>query len=313
MKWRIVSIRALLQLGLLIPTVSRAQVDSLIDSFPLSVGNEWMYAFNHERVEDIGAGFLRTTDTGRVSYRVLSKADFADSIVWAFRESRSLRHRVQVGPRTIVDSLVADSTVFDFVELITGSHQLHRRITDQGVLWTTVIPFMRDMMDTTRMYRYWRVDTSLTHVFVIRYPSPYPLVSYRFTVTRDSGMVSVAVFNAITMMGYEHSNHHLVARTLTGVSSDPAPDLPRTVVLKQNYPNPFNPNTIVQYELPMATDVRLDVVNILGEIVMRLVDQHMPPGQHQVAFNGHMLSSGTYFLVLKTKEAREVRKTLLLR
>ena len=313
MNWRFVSVGTLLLLDLFLPAGGQSQTDSLVDCFPLSVGNQWVYAFNHGKVLDSGALRTTTTDSGTVSYRVLSRADFGDSILWAFRESRSLRHRVQANGVTTIDSLIADSTAFDMVELTTGRHQLYRRITDNGVLWTTVLPFMHDMTDTTQMYRYWRVDSSLTHVFVIRYPSPYPIVVYRFTVTRDSGMVSLAAFNAITFEGVELSDHHLAARTLTDVPYNPVSVLPGAVVLSQNFPNPFNPNTIIQYELPIATHVQLIVVNILGESVAYLVDQNMPEGKHQIAFDGHTLSSGPYFLILKTKESREVRKILLLR
>jgi len=313
MKSRLVSIVALLQVCLIAPTTGLSQVDTLVDCFPLSVGNQWTYAFDHEKVLDTGGGFEVTTDTGRVQYTVLGKTDFPDSVVWEFRESRNLRHRVTLVGVTISDSLIADSTVFDLVELNTGRHQLFRQITDQGLLWSTVFPFMRDMSDTTQVYRYWNVDSSFKHMFLIRYPSPSPFVSYTFTVARDSGLVSLAALNAITFPGYERANHHLVAWTLTGIGNKPESVLPRMAVLKQNFPNPFNPKTIIQYELPIGTDVQVDVVNILGELVVRLVDQNMLPGHHQVQFDGHTLSSGTYLLVLKTRGRWAVRKMLLIR
>ena len=126
-------------------------------------------------------------------------------------------------------------------------------------------------------------------------------------------MVSLDAFNAVTFPGYERSHHHLVAQTLTGVHNNSEAVFPETVVLKQNYPNPFNPNTMIQYHLPVATYVQLDVVNILGESVVRLLDGYMPAGPHQVEFNGSALSSGAYLLVLKTRHAIEARKMLVIR
>ena len=313
MKQRCVSIGAVLQLGLFLPAMGLSQADSLVDCFPLSVGNQWTYAFSHLLVVDIGAGFEVTTDTGRAVYSVIGRTVTPDSITWLFRESRTLHHHVQIAINPPTDSLIVDSTLFEIIELTTGRHQLHRRITDQSVLWTTVLPFMRDMSDTTRMYRYWRVDSTLAHVFIIQYPSPYPLVSYSFTVTQDSGMVSLGALNAITFPGYERADHHLVAQMLTEVGNEPRSVLPRRVSLQQNYPNPFNPSTTVLYELPAATHVQLHVFNMLGELVLRLVDRDMPAGRHQVDVRGGDLSSGTYLLVLGTTEGREIRKMLLIR
>ena len=58
------------------------------------------------------------------------------------------------------------------------------------------------------------------------------------------------------------------------------PALPQGFALGQNYPNPFNPSTIIPYQLPDATHVRLEVFNLLGQRLATLVDGERPAGAH---------------------------------
>ena len=56
------------------------------------------------------------------------------------------------------------------------------------------------------------------------------------------------------------------------------PALPERFELGHNYPNPFNPSTIIPYQLPASTRVRLEVFNILGQRVATLVDGERAAG-----------------------------------
>ena len=56
--------------------------------------------------------------------------------------------------------------------------------------------------------------------------------------------------------------------------------LPQDFALGQNYPNPFNPSTIIPYQIPTATHVRLEVFNLLGQRLATLVDGERPAGAH---------------------------------
>jgi hypothetical protein len=53
-----------------------------------------------------------------------------------------------------------------------------------------------------------------------------------------------------------------------------------------NYPNPANPTTIIQYELPEVTDVRLTIYNILGQEVRVLFDGANQKGTHRSLWDG---------------------------
>ena len=70
--------------------------------------------------------------------------------------------------------------------------------------------------------------------------------------------------------------------------------IPKEYGLLQNYPNPFNPTTTIKYQLPTDSRVKLDVYNILGQLVARLVDETQSAGFRQVGWNASNVGSGVY-------------------
>ncbi len=83
--------------------------------------------------------------------------------------------------------------------------------------------------------------------------------------------------------------------------------------LYQNYPNPFNPSTKISFTLPKASHVNLDVYNILGENVAKLVYGKMSAGNHEVVFNAAQLGGGLYFYRLSVDNFVAVKKMLLVK
>ncbi len=71
--------------------------------------------------------------------------------------------------------------------------------------------------------------------------------------------------------------------------------LPDAYSLSQNYPNPFNSSTVIQYELPEAAWVRLEVFNMLGQAVATLVDGNQQAGVYSYNWNANNFASGIYF------------------
>jgi len=83
--------------------------------------------------------------------------------------------------------------------------------------------------------------------------------------------------------------------------------------LQQNYPNPFNAKTTMNYSIPNAGDVKLDVFNLLGQHVTTLVNEHQDQGEYSVNWDANDLPSGVYFAKLTIENSSKSIKLMLLK
>lgn len=112
-------------------------------------------------------------------------------------------------------------------------------------------------------------------------------------------------------IGFWYTQRNIV----TGVEDDVL-SLPTEYRLEQNYPNPFNPGTIINYQLPVASNVSLIVYDILGRKVAELInDEWKEAGYHQFNFSAvsYHLSSGIYFYRIQTDAFSDIKKFVLLK
>ena len=94
--------------------------------------------------------------------------------------------------------------------------------------------------------------------------------------------------------------------------------MPKAFALSQNIPNPFNPTTEIGYALPQASAVRLEIVNVLGQVVRTLVDEFQAAGSHKAIWDGRdgnhqEVSSGVYFYRIAAGEYAETKKMVLMK
>jgi len=111
------------------------------------------------------------------------------------------------------------------------------------------------------------------------------------------------------------------ASNTTGVGVDEGPAGGRTrVALYPAHPNPASGSTILRFELPGdgATPVSLEVFDLRGRRVRRLVRDDVSPGPHVVTWDrrddrGQLAAAGTYFCRLVAREQHVTQKILLMK
>ncbi len=83
------------------------------------------------------------------------------------------------------------------------------------------------------------------------------------------------------------------------------------------YPNPFHTNATIHFNLEESNNTTIIVTNSLGNIVNELVRSELSAGEYTInwdglGFSGEVLSSGVYFITLKTDTfSRTVPITLI--
>lgn len=90
-------------------------------------------------------------------------------------------------------------------------------------------------------------------------------------------------------------------------------EAPAEFALFQNYPNPFNPGTTIPFDLPEAGSVKLQIFNLLGQEVARLVDGRLAAGSYTITWSADNLRAGAYFYRLKANSRIAVKKLLLVK
>jgi hypothetical protein len=89
--------------------------------------------------------------------------------------------------------------------------------------------------------------------------------------------------------------------------------LPVSFGLRQNFPNPFNPTTTVVYALPDRENVRLEIFDLLGRVVLVPVDEIQGPGVTSVHIDAANLTSGTYFYRLRAGRHAATKAMMVVR
>ncbi|RKY62844.1 MAG: hypothetical protein DRP99_05150 [Candidatus Latescibacterota bacterium] len=117
---------------------------------------------------------------------------------------------------------------------------------------------------------------------------------------------------------YDYGIRAVVAPVSQPTDTQETSPSPERFILSQNRPNPFNTFTLIPYSIPTPCRVTLDVLDLRGRRIKRLVDGEMPAGEHGTLWDGRdelgrEVASGVYICRLRSGGRTLVRKMVLVR
>lgn len=125
----------------------------------------------------------------------------------------------------------------------------------------------------------------------------------------------------VSSLYYNNNTKELLAGTrngeiykfVPGAVANEEEKVPETFALDQNYPNPFNPATKIYFTVAQTGVYKIEVFNILGQLVETLINKEYAPGKYSVDFNGINYSSGPYFYRLSGNGLKLTRKMMIIK
>ncbi len=109
------------------------------------------------------------------------------------------------------------------------------------------------------------------------------------------------------LVRYDNSERPALAWLRQYIASNPDEvertheSFPTKYILNQNFPNPFNPSTIIRYDVPKNSVVKVAIYDLLGREVTDLVDGIQSANTYSVAWSPSHLSGGIYFCRIQAR------------
>jgi hypothetical protein len=287
--------------------------DSLVDVFPLSIGNQWTYGYYWEYNDAFQSHpMYHWCDTGTVIIRIIGKVSTPDSTCWSIREESKLCSQYNnmpfSDPQIVIDT-------FEIIEMHNGNYPIYskgsRFATANSVFpFPLQSPYPFNEQDTTEIERFRPVDSVGVAEFDFWGDEGY---LHRFTFKQGAGLQSVTT-SSLCLCGETWSGNHVLRNSIINSVSPLSTDgLPHIYYLAQNFPNPFNPSTIITFILPSHSFVTLNVFDCLGREVVTLASENLAAGVHSKQWDASGLPSGIYLYRLQTNTFTETKKLVLLK
>jgi hypothetical protein len=176
-------------------------------------------------------------------------------------------------------------------------------LTTHQITWTTQDISLIKIEYSTNNGSVWTVLVASRPVTGSVYWTVPNIPSTQYLV-RISDVTNAAI-NDVSDSTFTVQNPVLVDDLKSGV--------PEEYDLSQSYPNPFNPSTTIEFSLPEATDVSLNIYNTLGQKVAELVNSKMEAGYYSYVWDARDVTTGMYIYELRTDKFVSIKKMILLK
>jgi photosystem II stability/assembly factor-like uncharacterized protein len=130
------------------------------------------------------------------------------------------------------------------------------------------------------------------------------------------GLTSVQFIYPDTSKGWICGNNGRILKTGNGgVTSlyQAGFKIPEGFSISQNFPNPFNPSTLIKFEIPSESNVRIEIFDIAGKKVDELVNSRLKAGIYNSVWDAGGFSSGTYFYTVIAGNFTATKKMILIK
>lgn len=90
---------------------------------------------------------------------------------------------------------------------------------------------------------------------------------------------------------------------------------PKNFDISQNYPNP---STTIEYKISIQQSVKIDIYDVTGQLVKRLINANKKAGSYSIVWNGkddygNKVASGNYFYQIVSGDFAQAKKMILLK
>ena len=79
------------------------------------------------------------------------------------------------------------------------------------------------------------------------------------------------------------------------------------------YPNPFNPSVTIEYSMDLSDYIDINIIDLQGKVVEELESSYKSKGDHSIVWSPKNISSGVYFLNIKSNNKVEHQKLMFIK
>jgi len=127
-------------------------------------------------------------------------------------------------------------------------------------------------------------------------------------LTEGTGYTDLKISN--TLFPESPVESHFTTHALT-TGLERTENIPQNFFLSGNYPNPFNPSTRVGFGLPEASQITIELYNILGAKIKEIYSGNAAAGNYSINIGLQDQASGVYLLRLNSEKFSKTIKMIL--
>jgi hypothetical protein len=136
----------------------------------------------------------------------------------------------------------------------------------------------------------WSVNEKLSDSFDphVGYPQQQKMGDY---IDMISDSIGAHLAWANTLNGEEDVYYSHIIPPITGIEKSQGKN---NYYSLSCYPNPFHTQTLIRYQIPDESFVKLGIYNVYGQEITTLVNKKQTPGIYNITFSADMLRAGYY-------------------